>query len=387
MNVKPIKNRIKRSYRLDDALDTLRMRIVQGEFLPGSKIPTQDDLMKDLGIAKATMQRLFDILTSDGFIVPNGSSGTFVSENPPHLSRFGIVFPFTENDIIHSRFFMGILYECRQFMAQTNCSFSMYYQPHPTDNKEYERLLDDMKNHRLAGVIFTSDVGSLLGTEVMMINDVPRVIMMSNSNTFEPVIPIVYPNHKDFIKMATEHLASDGRKRIANISIYNHYSEKLQLLISNELKNYNMISKKYWQLIADPTSPETIRNAVHCMMKLPPEDRPDGMIISDDNLVEDTVAGLVDAGIRSSEELSIVAHANFPLCPTSPLPVGYIGFDLQHVLNKCMEIISLERQGIIPPTASYISAINYAEYKSINKSNGKKIPLSAIPKVKKGAKV
>jgi DNA-binding LacI/PurR family transcriptional regulator len=387
MNIKPIKNRIKRSYRLDDALDTMRMRIVQGEFLPGSKIPTQDDLMKDLGIAKATMQRLFDILTSDGFIVPNGSSGTFIAENPPHLSRFGIVFPFREYDIIHSRFFMGILYECQQFIAQTNCSFSMYYQPHQTDNKEYERLLDDMKNHRLAGVIFTSDVGAFLGTEIMMINDVPRVAMMSNTNSLEPDIPIVYPNHKDFIKMAAEHLASDGRKRIANISIYNHYSEKLQLLISNEIENYNMISKKYWQLTANPTSPETVRNAVHCMMKLPVEDRPDGLIISDDNMVEDTIAGLVDAGVRVPEDLTIVAHANFPLCPTSPLPVSYIGFDLQQILSKCMEIISLERQGIIPPSASYIPAINYAEYKNNNKFHGKNIPLPAISKAKKGAKV
>jgi len=343
--------------------------------------------MKDLGIGKATAQRLFDILTNDGFIVPNGSSGTFVSQDPPHLSNFGVVFPFSESALIHSRFYLGILYEIRQFTAKTHSDFSTYYQPYLEGSNEYLRLLSDMQNHRLAGVIFASDFGPLLGTKVMSLNDTPRVAIMSDNNSLIPDIPAVYPNQKEFIQKAIAHLAEAGRKRIAYISTLT--IDKMKSAFHHELKQYQMFTQPYWQLQADPMNPSPMRNIMHCLMRLPAEDRPDGLIISDDNLVEETIAGLVDAGTHVPNDLTIVAHANYPLCPTSPLPVHWIGFDLQEVLNRCMGIIRDERQGATPPATSYIQAINYTDYSvKLIKPVGKHAMLPTSPSsLNKGAKV
>src|SRR5207244_2676807 len=90
---------------------------------------------------------------------------------------------------------------------------------------------------------------------------------------------------------------------------------------------------------------EAARSVAHLLMSLAPEDRPDGLIISDDNLVEHAQAGLADAGVRIPDELDVVAHCNWPEPPASVLPVTRLGFDNIAVMRTCTRLIDEQRSG------------------------------------------
>jgi DNA-binding transcriptional regulator YhcF (GntR family) len=62
--------------------------IATGTLAPGTRLPTIRQLCDDLGVAKATVSRSYELLVRDGLIVANGRHGTVVAHRrAPRLSR------------------------------------------------------------------------------------------------------------------------------------------------------------------------------------------------------------------------------------------------------------------------------------------------------------
>ena len=58
------------------------------------------------------------------------------------------------------------------------------------------------------------------------------------------------------------------------------------------------------------------------MLHGPAHDRPDALVITDDNLVPAATAGVLAAGRRVPADLEVVAHANFPHVTPSAVPAS-----------------------------------------------------------------
>ena len=71
----------------------LRDRIVKGIYEPTTQLPTRDDLEKQFKASRITIQRAFDILIKEGFAIPRGRLGTFVTSIPPHLYHHRLILP------------------------------------------------------------------------------------------------------------------------------------------------------------------------------------------------------------------------------------------------------------------------------------------------------
>jgi DNA-binding LacI/PurR family transcriptional regulator len=91
-------------------------------------------------------------------------------------------------------------------------------------------------------------------------------------------------------------------------------------------------------------------------MQARPQDRPDGLIVADDNMVEHATAGLVAAGAKVGEELDVVAHCNFPWAGPTVLPLKRLGYDARTVLQTCIELIDRQRRGESVPAVTRIEA-------------------------------
>src|SRR5688500_16673796 len=74
-------------------LDRLRREIIGGQFPAGSRMPTREELQVRFGVSWFTVQQAFDQLSEDGFVRARGRLGTQVSDRPPHLCHYGLVFP------------------------------------------------------------------------------------------------------------------------------------------------------------------------------------------------------------------------------------------------------------------------------------------------------
>ena len=79
--------------RQPEILKTLRKRITDGEFPPGAALPLRHALLAEYGSSVATFQKCINQLIQEGFLESRGIKGTVVSEYPPHLCSYALVFP------------------------------------------------------------------------------------------------------------------------------------------------------------------------------------------------------------------------------------------------------------------------------------------------------
>ncbi|HUU68288.1 MAG TPA: hypothetical protein VM186_02090 [Planctomycetota bacterium] len=89
-------------------------------------------------------------------------------------------------------------------------------------------------------------------------------------------------------------------------------------------------------------------------------ERPDGLIISDDNPVEPATAGLVDAGVRVPKDLTVVAHANSPWPTASYVKAKRLGFDCLRLIQIAVDSIDAQRCGLPCPQFTSVPATEAA---------------------------
>ena len=65
-------------YRVESLL---RNKILNGQFEPGEKLPTEEDLVKIFGVSLITVRKALSNLEEEGLIVRNRAIGTYVAEN------------------------------------------------------------------------------------------------------------------------------------------------------------------------------------------------------------------------------------------------------------------------------------------------------------------
>lgn len=93
------------------------------------------------------------------------------------------------------------------------------------------------------------------------------------------------------------------------------------------------------------------------LMQSGQQERPNGLIVSDDNVLTAAGEGLVAAGVRVPEDLHVVAVTNFPLLVPSPIPVTRIGFDIPAILDVLVHRLEQVRRGEKPPEMTSIPAV------------------------------
>jgi GntR family transcriptional regulator len=68
----------------------IRYKILNGHFMPGEKIPSEEVLIKQYGASRITIRNALAKLQRDGLIERNRAKGTFVSGRIPTIEKFWI---------------------------------------------------------------------------------------------------------------------------------------------------------------------------------------------------------------------------------------------------------------------------------------------------------
>ena len=194
--------------------------------------------------------------------------------------------------------------------------------------------------HRLGGLIFVTNPEFFTGT-LIVTEQIPSVAVKSSS-VFG--IPSVYPDLTALVEGSLDYLQASGRKRIAmigyDLSLVGKYSlQRFQA----DLAARGMTTRPFWNLQLSHNLADGVRACADLLMHC--SERPDGIVIIDDNLVPNFTAGLLASGVRIPDDLEVVAHANFPWPTQSMVPVRRVGFDIHRMLELCVEIIAAQRDG------------------------------------------
>ena len=337
----------------------LRSKIVSGRYAPGDRLPTRRELESSYKVSTITIQSALDELHRDGFVDPQGRRGTFVSQRPPHLHQYALAFPCSQGDQrFWNRFWQALVNEASSgaFKSQFKLYFGM--DDGSQDNRHRRELTEDAVNHRLAGVIFAR-MPFFLDSPLLSDKGIPRVMLASSSANS---IPAIYPDDHSFIDRALDILIEKERRRIAVLMAEDLFDSNADY-IRDAFTKRKIEVPSYWLQRVALRPAASARDVVRLLISGNP--RPDGLIITDDNLTEGACMGIVAAGLSVPGDIEVVTEHNFPLPVTTPLRVRRLGFDAHLILKKCMESIDMQRRGEQPPPLTLIPSIFEVEQETL----------------------
>jgi GntR family transcriptional regulator, arabinose operon transcriptional repressor len=336
--------------------DALRSQIVDGVLTPGTRLPTQVQLVEQFQVSGVTIQRALDRLVREGFICTRGRHGTFVTGNPPHLCNYGLVFVDQPGREEHrSRYHEMLESQAFRLQREGDRRVTVFDGISGREDEESSRqLLADVRAHRMAGLMLV-DPDSLEGTAIVEEPGIARVAIMSRKVDL-PGCPIVYPDIAGMIDLGLDTLVAQGCKRVAVLVTVPLYSDSGDYLRAASQRRPIKVEER-WIQIAAHEMPDAVRNMVLLLMHPGNDERPDGIFVVDDNLAESTSRGLVDTGVRVPQDVKVVAHCNFPWSTPAVLPVQRVGFDTQEILDTALSIVDMQRQEQTPPAVTRVKAI------------------------------
>ncbi len=344
----------------DLVMQHVRAWICSGELPPGDRLPSRVVLSRRFGVGLPTLQDAMDGLEAQGFVHSLPRKGTYVAEHPPHIANIGVVFP-TGSGQGPSRFFEAIASEAGRYKSAERRVFPFYGVERHVDEEDYQRLLGMVENDRLAGLIFASNPFQLraMGSPIVSKPGIPRVMIESEAD--EGGFPALFPDLAMFLPVAFERLALLGRRRVA--VVLHTQSDLAYTLRGREPEDIIRLAAEYGLQVSQHRV-QAIGAGMGCwigqlarlLVSGAPGERPDGLVIADDNLVPGVTAGVKAAGLCSPDDLDIVAHANFPYVTTSAMPAIRLGYDISTLVRACLARLDEQRAGQASPAMTRIPA-------------------------------
>ena len=329
--------------------EALRGRILAGQYPVGGRLPTRKEMGGEFGASGITIQRAFEELLRDGFVVSRGCAGTFVAERPPHTSRFGIIFPSprprdpSTPASRWSTFYAEMINAATEIEQQEGVHFSFYYGFYQsTGSADYPRLAADVEAGRLAGLVIIQATIGLAGAPVLSHPHCPPIVMTGES--LVPGATAVNFDYGVFIDAALDHFAAAGRRRVAAIALWGGGSDAVHWdHLRTACERRGLENRPHWNQIVGPERFEAANHVVQLLMH--GDERPDALLIADDHLVEHATAGLAACGVRGANDLDVVAWSNLPYTPTAHVPVRFIGPDMREFVHTCIDLLRRKKAG------------------------------------------
>lgn len=342
----PEERRRGRPTHIQDAmLSEMRKAIVTGDLRPGDRMPVRTELQQRFDASSITVQRVFDRLVEDGLVEVRGPQGTFVAENPPHLHRVALVFPNGPHaDGSWLGFYKAIERAADRLRARgvdlVTCLAQNWRGPTP----HFQRLEEECRGGLLRGIIFAHppDIwrGSPVGDAPM-----PRIAF---TETALPGAIEVGVEGGGFMRRAIEAAAARGCKRPAVIDS----SQGMEVVGRREqwfatFAAAGIPVRPQWLLGCNLDYPESASGLARLLGAPWSGERPDVILIADDNFEQPVLAGLLAEGVDVGRDMLVIAHANFPCAPPAH-PVLRIGFDTEALLREALVRIDALRRGETP---------------------------------------
>jgi len=333
----------------------LREEILSGRLKPNQQVPTRAVLEEQFRVSRITVQHAFDTLRRDGLVVTRGRAGTFVADRPPHRRRFAVVFPTHPASSDWSMRYEAIEIATRRIEKQHDIELISYYGVTGLgDEPAFDQLHADCHAGLIGGIIHAHppyhwDQKGRPGPG----HDVPQV---SLSRTSVGDRPTVCEGQRDFIEHACQLLAELGCRRIACIGLgaTGLTVRDVATHACQQARRYGIIVPAEWVVPVHPQMPETAQAVARLLIDRDRAQRPDGILVTDDHLVEHVTQGLTAAGMDTTQNLKIVVHVNFPLIPPSVLPVHRLGSNMVEQLRCAVSLIERQQLGHSVPKASYV---------------------------------
>jgi len=350
----------------NDVADQVREAIVRGRLVPGSRLPTQADLANQFGASNVTIQRALTRLRHEGFVHARPGAGTFVVDHPPHENRYALVFPSRPSEQqIWSSFYRAM---CEAVPTLNESVSPRWIELHfeagnRPGNEAHDALLEEARRGQLAGILFAGTIENMDGSPLLQM-PVPKVMIGHQDEQKHGDIPAVAPDKHEMLRRGLKTLAERGRKRVAVLTppaLLCEDDNNLDDVVMPIMTELGLATHHWWLLPVMPRHEEGLRRYAQLLMQGDPDQRPDGILLMDDHIVEPVCLGLLDLGLQTRRDLDLVGYCNFPLPPRAAMPYIQMGMDIPQMLRHMLRMIEAQREGKRPPMQTWVSPVTCDE--------------------------
>jgi len=278
-----------------------------------------------------------------------------VAPHPPHLSHFALIFSMQPESRSWGLYWTNLADVARRVVREHGLKLTIYTGIQKSNpGKDYEILLDDIHNDRLAGIMFSSAPFDLRGTVILDKPGIPRVVM--GNDTLYSSMGSVGLDAAGFVGKAVDYLAKKG---LTSVGLLQQPGNDTRLLRA-ELETAGIACPSHFQQAVSLDHVHWAQNSMRLLFDADRRARPQALIVMDDNLFAPGLSGVLDAGLCIPEDLEILTHSNFPWQEASSVPVTRLGYDMDALLNQFIAELDSQREGNVPQ-AHILPAVFEAE--------------------------
>ncbi len=135
----------RRGLKFEELASQLRSQILSGVWTPGTKLPTENELIQETGLSLTTVRRAYEALVAEELVTRRRGAGSFVAERRParetRQGRVGILIPET------ALYYAKVLQGLESTLAARRVSLTL-----ATSNYEEEREREALQSMLADGV-------------------------------------------------------------------------------------------------------------------------------------------------------------------------------------------------------------------------------------------
>jgi len=329
----------------------LRRQIQSGELSPNQKLPSTDELVRQLGVGRDAVHRAMVALAKDGWIERKPMRGTFVRERT-NAAYIGVMFsPSLTSETAHfqrtvyqsiSREFAGLkdcAWQCRAYDGFRGLNTGQAIETIPS----YRNLARDMKNYTFAG--FIQILGSLAGKKLTVVTKGYPVAKFGPPQ--DPMTDVAL-DYEGFGRESVEYMIKKGMKKIVYFRVMEDKTggglDRQGIESAAARLRITKVEIHQMQYAKQETClQESAYNDMLALMKK--WDRtgkwPEGLIVSDDIAMYGVALALAHRGIEMPKRLTVVTMANKGVNLWYGIPVVRNEFAPDEAARELIHILSM----------------------------------------------
>ncbi|MDZ4743356.1 MAG: GntR family transcriptional regulator [Verrucomicrobiota bacterium] len=325
--------------KVSDLVARLKGRIVDGSYPAGKRIPSCRDLEHESGASHLTVFSAMKKLGKEGFLKSKGNQGTFVVKCPPFLKNVLLLSnggDEQKKSLFYQLFNLRIDVVARQMGRQVQRINLDVLITHPDKKAD---LFTDIREHQYEGAIILPHSLDFSGTPLDRVSGFPSIGVFNSS-----ACTSLYTVCDSFYHRSAALFKKAGCRRPAILlSNPQHDAAGHKEYILRSFKPFARGMDEPHMMSFEALNPGWIGGWIRLLYSLPANHRPDGFLVTDENMVDETLKAIRTYGKVDPAQVPLIRHASLVPSTKNEGPGIAIGYDVDQICVNCFESLRLQR--------------------------------------------
>lgn len=337
-------------------VDWVRNEIAEGRCRAADPLPDRAWFERKFRATRVTVQRAFDQLAREGFVVAIRRRGTFPAERPPFRGRYLLALSGTEDAPADDMISKALLEAAKEVAAKRGVRFeTAYVLDEGPDSERYENLLADLRRQRWSGV-FLRALSSNRGLRTIgNVDHVPVAGLFSadpraRGSLVRPLSSETEQGIHDACRRLFAKCVRAGCRSVFVLSTAIGSDEEASIRALAGQMGLRIGPDGYQTAWIDSGHLLQVRRLLRLVFRAAGESLPDAIVLLDDNFVPVLEEVLRERfGTKPPRKIFLAACGNRPVLPETEFPVEFCGLDMARTLDGFVAWAEAIHAGI--PTA------------------------------------